>query len=74
MSDPSPFDPVQAQLDAYNARDVEAFVRCYSVNIVGEDGRGRRLFEGSAAMRGRYAAMFAASPDLRCELKSSAPS
>ena len=39
-------DPVQAQLDAYNARDLERFLACYASEIVIEDGAGQRLAEG----------------------------
>lgn len=59
-------DPVQAQLDAYNARDVDAFLACYTPDCRIEDGAGTLLMQGHAAMRERYAAMFAASPKLHC--------
>jgi len=70
MSKQASFDPVQAQLDAYNARDVDAFVRCFAPTIVCEDGQGKKLFVGNATMRTRYAELFADSPGLHCELKS----
>jgi hypothetical protein len=70
MSDKTPFDPVQAQLDAYNARDVDAFVRCFAPTIICEDGDGRRLFVGNATMRTRYAELFVNSPNLHCELRT----
>jgi hypothetical protein len=69
MNDKTVFDPVQAQLDAYNARDVDAFVRCFAPNIICEDGDGKRLFVGNAMMRARYSVLFAESPNLHCELK-----
>jgi hypothetical protein len=59
-------DPVEAQLAAYNARDVEAFLACYTNNCLIEDGAGNLLMQGHTAMRERYAAMFAASPTLHC--------
>ena len=61
-------DPVQAQLDAYNARDVENFIACYAADCIFEDGAGNRLMAGHAEMRLRYTALFAASPKLHCEL------
>lgn len=61
-------DPVDAQLAAYNARDVEAFLDCYTADCVAEDGDGNRLMAGHAEMRERYAAMFAASPNLQCKI------
>jgi hypothetical protein len=70
MNDESPFDPVQAQLEAYNRRDVDAFVRCFAPTIICEDGVGKRLFIGNATMRARYAALFADSPNLHCEVRT----
>jgi hypothetical protein len=70
MDENSTFDPVQAQLDAYNARDVDRFVRCFAPTIVCEDGEGKRLFVGNAMMRARYAVLFAESPNLHCELRT----
>ena len=58
--------PVQAQLDAYNAQDVERFVACYAEDVEAfELPAGTRLFASRAAMRTRYAALFAAHPRLR---------
>ena len=62
--------PVRAQLVAYNARDIDAFIDCYSQDCLVEDGAGNVLMRGAAAMRESYAAMFAASPDLNCRLVS----
>ena len=61
-------DPVQAQLDAYNARDVEGFIACYAAECIFEDGAGHHLMAGHHEMRTRYTALFAASPKLHCEL------
>jgi hypothetical protein len=61
-------DPVEAQLAAYNARDLEAFVACYTPDCRAEDGAGNRLFAGHAEMRERYGAMFAASPGLHARI------
>jgi uncharacterized protein (TIGR02246 family) len=61
-------DAVQAQLEAYNARDLEAFLACYTDDCVAEDGEGNRLMQGKAEMRTRYAALFAASPQLHAEI------
>ena len=35
--------PVEAQLAAYNAHDVDAFMRCYSADCAVDDGDGTRL-------------------------------
>ncbi len=39
-------DVVQRQVDAYNRRDIDGFVACYSDNAVVEDGVGTVLMEG----------------------------
>lgn len=61
-------DPVQAQLDAYNAHDLEAFLACYTDACVVEDGEGNRLVTGKAEMRTRYQALFASSLQLHAEV------
>lgn len=61
-------DPVQAQLDAYNAHDLEAFLACYTDTCVVDDGEGNRLVTGKAEMRTRYQALFASSPALHAEV------
>src|SRR6188472_4298693 len=50
-------DPVQAQVDAYNAHD-----------IVITDASGRPIMAGVETIREEYGAMFAASPDLQAEI------
>ena len=63
-------DPTERQLDAYNARDADAFVACYSEDIVAEDAMGERILTGRAALDARYRPMFAAYPALHCEVVS----
>ena len=60
------FDPVEAQLAAYNTRDVEAFLACYTTECVIEDGAGARLMQGHGEMRSRYRTLFDSSPNLHC--------
>jgi hypothetical protein len=64
------FDPVDTQLAAYNAHDVDAFMACYTRDCVIEDGAGNRLMTGHDDMRPRYQALFANSPALHCEIDS----
>ena len=64
----APFDPVDAQLAAYNGRDVEAFMACYNADCAIDDGEGNRLMTGHTEMRARYQALFAGSPDLHCDI------
>jgi len=60
--------PVAAQLAAYNARDVDAFVEYFSLDCEVLDGAGRELMRGREAMRASYGRMFADSPDLNCRV------
>lgn len=64
----SNFDPVQAQLEAYNAGDVARFLACYTADCVVEDGAGSLLLTGHAQMQPRYEALFRNSPSLYCAL------
>lgn len=61
-------DPVEAQLEAYNARDVDRFVPCFTEDVIVEDAAGTRLLIGREAFRASYASMFAASPALHCRV------
>lgn len=63
-------DPVEAQLEAYNARDVDRFVPCFTEDVIVEDAVGARLLAGREAFRASYAAMFASSPALHCRVVS----
>ena len=54
-------DPVQAQVDAYNARDIDAFVAPYADDVVITDAGGRPIMAGVATIREEYGAMFAAT-------------
>ncbi len=58
-----PVAVVAAQVDAYNARDLDRFLKCYSPDAVIEDGSGQVL------MRGVYGQLFAQSPELHCEIR-----
>ena len=69
MSGTDPIIIVQRQLDAYNARDIDAFV-----NNFAEDAQRFEIDEtlpmlsGKAAFRERYGWIFERSPNLHCEL------
>jgi uncharacterized protein (TIGR02246 family) len=62
-------DVVAAQVEAYNARDLERFLACYAPDVVVEDGTGQVLMRGHEAMRGMYGQLFAASPELHCDIR-----
>ena len=61
-------DQVQAQLDAYNARDIDAFMACYADDVIIEDADGNIISQAQEPMRARYGAMFAQYPELHCTL------
>ena len=62
-------DVVAAQVNAYNARDLERFLECYAPDATIEDGSGKVLMRGREAMRSLYGQLFAQSPELRCEIR-----
>lgn len=49
---------VQAQLNAYNARDIDAFLTTYSDDVEVYDFPANLRFKGKPAMRARYARVF----------------
>jgi hypothetical protein len=58
---------VQEQVDAYNARDLEAFLAVYAEEVVIlNDGQEKRL--DKATLRERYGKLFRENPGLRCEI------
>lgn len=65
-----PVTPVQAQLDAYNKRDIEAFVKPYSDSVEVFMFPNKLMYKGKEILRKDYAEMFANTPDLFCTLKS----
>jgi hypothetical protein len=60
--------PVQAQLDAYNAHDVDAFLDCYAPEAVIRHADGRVLMRGHEEIRARYERLFADNPDVTAEV------
>ena len=57
------------QLAAYNARDIESFLHCYSDDIELLDLKTGEIFcSGHIEMRAIYGAMFNRCPDLHCTL------
>lgn len=64
----SPADLVQAQLDAYNAQDVERFCAVYADDCVLASYNGDVLAEGLAAIRARHVNLFATHPQNKAKL------
>ncbi|MDV3926808.1 amidohydrolase [Elizabethkingia anophelis] len=60
---------VQQQLNAYNARNIEAFLEPYSDDVEIYFFPNTLISKGKDAMRKSYTDMFAKMPNLHCELK-----
>lgn len=65
---PTPLDVVMEQVAAYNARDLERFMATYAPTCQILMGTGDVFMDGEAAMRQVYGQMFAASPELYCNV------
>lgn len=63
-------DPVQEQVDAFNARDLERFLSHYAPETVIEDGTGNVVMQGLETMGRLYGALFENSPNLHAEVVS----
>jgi hypothetical protein len=69
MPTPSPLKVVQAQLDAFNAKDIDALLATYAPQAEQHALHGERLARGHAEMRPRFATRLA-EPDLHAQLLS----
>lgn len=58
-------DIIERQLRAYNAHDLDAFLACFSEDIVIDNRDGREMLRGKRAARSAYHALFATCPALR---------
>jgi uncharacterized protein (TIGR02246 family) len=56
---------IDAQVDAYFARDLERFVACYAPDAVITNAAGELLAEGHDGIRQTYGRLFENSPRLR---------
>jgi hypothetical protein len=61
-------NPVEAQVKAYNAHDLDGFLACYSRDIVIRDGDGSVVVRGIEDMKMQFADLFQASPALHAEI------
>jgi uncharacterized protein (TIGR02246 family) len=64
----TPEQIAQGQLDAYNAQDLDAFMAFYADDCIVADLNGQVTNNGAAAIRERYAAMFAKFPQNKAAL------
>jgi len=58
----------QEQLDAYNSRDIDAFMMPYSDDVKVYQFPDKLLYEGSGPMRAQYTRYFNMTPDLHATL------
>lgn len=61
---------VQRQLNAYNARNLEAFLDTYSEDVELYTFPAQLMSKGKEAMRKEYAGMFTAVPNLYCNIEN----
>ncbi|MGC5327529.1 nuclear transport factor 2 family protein [Brevibacillus sp. SYSU BS000544] len=65
----SPEAVVQDQLDAYNARDIEAFLRTYAEDVqILEHPSGKLIMTGHAELREVYSEIFNSNPEMHCKI------
>ena len=64
----SPADLIQAQLDAYNAQDLEAYCAFFADQVIVADLNGQVTISGIEAYRAKYAQVFADFPQNKAEL------
>ena len=70
VSEVSPEIIVQQQLDAYNARDIDAFMATYAEDVKVYNFPNSLDYEGKEKMRKNYASFFENTLDLHCEIKN----
>jgi hypothetical protein len=66
----TPSDVIDAQLEAYNARDLERFLGCFAASIIVTDSSGNVLADGFDGLREMYGPLFDASPQLNASIAS----
>ena len=64
----TPLDLAKAQLDAYNAQDLDAHCACFADDVVVADLNAEPNLRGIADYRARYEGLFAQFPQNRAEL------
>ncbi|CAM1340613.1 nuclear transport factor 2 family protein [Tenacibaculum amylolyticum] len=68
VAEVSPRHIVQKQLDAYNNRDIDAFLATYTDNVKVYSYPNELRYEGKAKMREAYTSFFNNTPDLHCKI------
>lgn len=67
---PDPVPIVAQQLEAYNNRDIEGFMKTYTEDVRLFNYPDQPLSQGQAPMRANYKGFFENTPDLNCEIKN----
>ncbi|MEP6584620.1 MAG: nuclear transport factor 2 family protein, partial [Ginsengibacter sp.] len=65
----TPLALVQRQLNAYNVRNIDAFLEPYADDVELYDFPGKLVNKGKESMKKDYEKMFQQLPDLHCEVK-----
>jgi hypothetical protein len=65
---PEETDIVDAQIKAFQGRDLEGFLACYSANAVIKDADGNAMMSGLDSLRRMYAQLFHDSPRLAVQI------
>ncbi|WP_394975448.1 nuclear transport factor 2 family protein [uncultured Croceitalea sp.] len=60
----------QEQLDAYNAKDIDSFLKSYAEDVKVYRFPDRLLYQGKDKMRDTYKRMFETIPNLHCTLEN----
>jgi hypothetical protein len=66
----SPEAIVQRQLNAYNARNINAFLDCYSDDVALYNYPDQLISKGKEAMRNNYETKFTNFPNLYCQIEN----
>lgn len=66
----SPAQIVQRQVNAYNARDIDAFVETYASDVEVYNEQGEMILKGHSKMRDQYGPMFERVTNLYCEIEN----
>jgi hypothetical protein len=69
-SESNPESIVQDQLDAYNKRDIDAFMATYTDTVKLYNFPKNLSTDGPEDMRKSYTEFFTSTPDLQCEIKN----
>lgn len=65
-----PVQVVQEFIDAFNARDSDRVVGCFSADAVIQDDAGTVIAQGEEAIRAHFGGFLPQSPTLRTEIRS----